>query len=256
MTQSNSSTPSVSSHEATPPPTHGHPTSASSTISSASSSMQPADTEGMHRYDHLAGVSAAGAYTGPVGGVLVVDPYHRILKRRAARAALEAENRSMNRGRKYLHESRHKHAMRRPRGPGGRFLTAVEIAAMNAAAEREKSKTEEANQSLQMEGQQDPQDQQHQQLQHHQQHKLQQQQEQYQQYQQQQHQQVQQQQPLVAGEYGQRGRMPSYQNQRYQQQQQQDGDLLTQTSHDLHHHQQQQQQNRFPQQHIHQQQVL
>ncbi|KAG0378222.1 Transcriptional activator [Mortierella sp. AD032] len=106
----------------------------------------------MHHFEHL-----AGAYP----GVIVVDPsmmppgyvlgqvaaprpeepeeplyvnakqYHRILKRRAARANLEAENRLLQRGRKYLHESRHKHAMRRPRGPGGRFLTAAEIAALD-----------------------------------------------------------------------------------------------------------------------------
>ena len=38
-----------------------------------------------------------------------------------------------------MHESRHKHAMRRPRGPGGRFLSASEMAALEA---QEKSKTQ------------------------------------------------------------------------------------------------------------------
>lgn len=68
--------------------------------------------------------------------------YHRILKRRIARAKLE-ENLKIARTRKpYLHESRHKHAMRRPRGQGGRFLTAAEI------AEKERQEKEAAKVEL------------------------------------------------------------------------------------------------------------
>lgn len=64
--------------------------------------------------------------------------YSRILKRRFARARLEEDLRISRERRPYLHESRHKHAMRRPRGQGGRFLTSAEIAALK---EKESSKT-------------------------------------------------------------------------------------------------------------------
>jgi nuclear transcription factor Y alpha len=64
--------------------------------------------------------------------------FHRILKRRVARQKLEEALRLSSKARKpYLHESRHNHAMRRPRGPGGRFLTAEEVAQLDKeAAER------------------------------------------------------------------------------------------------------------------------
>uniref|UniRef100_A0A060TEL4 Transcriptional activator HAP2 n=1 Tax=Blastobotrys adeninivorans TaxID=409370 RepID=A0A060TEL4_BLAAD len=71
--------------------------------------------------------------------------YHRILKRRIARAKLE-ESLKVARGRKpYLHESRHKHAMRRPRGQGGRFLTAAEIAEREKQEAEERARQEAAN---------------------------------------------------------------------------------------------------------------
>lgn len=66
--------------------------------------------------------------------------FHRILKRRVARQKLEEQLRLTSKARKpYLHESRHNHAMRRPRGPGGRFLTADEVAALDRAAARDEN---------------------------------------------------------------------------------------------------------------------
>ena len=74
-------------------------------------------------------VPAGGAEESPL--YVNAKQFHRILKRRVARQKLEEQLRLTSKGRKpYLHESRHNHAMRRPRGPGGRFLTAEEVAAM------------------------------------------------------------------------------------------------------------------------------
>ena len=57
--------------------------------------------------------------------------YARILKRRDARRIMDEyfsnKRKKREQNKPYMHESRHKHAMKRPRGPGGRFLTKEEL---------------------------------------------------------------------------------------------------------------------------------
>ncbi|PPQ64982.1 hypothetical protein CVT26_015691 [Gymnopilus dilepis] len=76
--------------------------------------------------------------------------YFRILKRRVARTRLEEVHRLSRQRKPYLHESRHKHAMRRPRGPGGRFLTAEEIAAQKATGTSQAAEDQDDDETLKM----------------------------------------------------------------------------------------------------------
>ncbi|KAL8130003.1 hypothetical protein V2J09_019158 [Rumex salicifolius] len=78
-----------------------------------------------------------------VDGTVYVNPkqYHRILCRRKirAKAALKLKARQAKDKQPYVHESRHLHAMRRPRGAGGRFLTSKELQSLNYTAGNDKA---------------------------------------------------------------------------------------------------------------------
>jgi hypothetical protein len=109
-------------------------------------------------------LGSGGGLGGPPPLYVNAKQYKRILKRRQVRAMFEAKlqrqqqlqattaspqsstttttatanslsNSPLGAGigkKPYMHESRHRHAMRRPRGPGGRFLTAKEIGELKA----------------------------------------------------------------------------------------------------------------------------
>ncbi|CCH61088.1 hypothetical protein TBLA_0E00260 [Henningerozyma blattae CBS 6284] len=130
--------------QAPPPHVSGNASSMTHSLSQVSSqstvqasqASQPAQTAAQ---PGTGSPQVSGSTSAPAHPLYVnARQYHRILKRRRARLLLENRLRTLRAQARteipipgdkkpYLHESRHKHAMRRPRGEGGRFLTHKEL---------------------------------------------------------------------------------------------------------------------------------
>ncbi|GFO36888.1 nuclear transcription factor y subunit alpha [Plakobranchus ocellatus] len=65
--------------------------------------------------------------------------YHRILKRREARAKLESQGKLPKERQKYMYESRHKHALNRARGSGGVFVAGKDSKDIDSGLQAAKS---------------------------------------------------------------------------------------------------------------------
>lgn len=65
--------------------------------------------------------------------------YHRILKRREARAKLESQGKIPKERQKYMYESRHKHALNRVRGSKGVFVAGSDVKEMDSGLQAAKS---------------------------------------------------------------------------------------------------------------------